>query len=493
MTLFKKFLPLLCLAALGLWLTGPAYAQDPPEGPLPTLDWQELPTEKFIIVYAQGVTLEGQPVDCPACGLAPAEYYATLVDEIYTDLAAVFNIELQTPLNLRLFPTEESYFQVNPLARESGGVVAHSMNDTEEIALALPRTEGWAEEDLTNNIRHEITHLFASALSNGKLNTGFQEGIAQYLEKPNEKTEKKQDLLRQAYEQQRLLTWAELDDAQKFYGDPQVAYPQAFSMVSFLIDRYGLANFITFIKTTANEPGYRSALESAYNIPADELEAEWLDYLPQYFDGRWQINAIYAYDLSRVIELVNKGAYTDAETELSAIITLLQTTEQTDTLAAAESLLTRIHQGHSAAAFADQSRAAIQAGNYVQAIELGHAAIAAYQQLGYLERIPEIQNHIHRANIGLEALDQLSQGEAMLNTLRFFEAEREIYQATVLLQSLGNQTAAQHGIELLQQSAQRQRMLAYALVTVGIAILLFNGLRRLFNRLSATPLEVELT
>jgi hypothetical protein len=272
-----------------------------------------------------------------------------------------------------------------------------------------------------------------------------------------------------------------------------VAYPQSLAIVSFLIDRYSFPTFIEFVKASAQEPGYRSALEAAYGKSADELEAEWLAYLPEYFDGRWQINALYAYDLSRVTQLVEKGAYTDAAAELTEIIALLETTDQHDRLAEAESLLARAHQGQAASALADETRLALEADDYALTIDKGQAAIAAYEQLGYRDRIPEIQLYIKRAEIGQQALARLDHGQQLLNSLHFFEAEAEIYEATKLLQSLQNQAAARRGEELLTQSARRQSLLAYAILAVGLAILLFNSLRRLINRFRANPLEVEFT
>jgi hypothetical protein len=272
-----------------------------------------------------------------------------------------------------------------------------------------------------------------------------------------------------------------------------VAYPQTLSVVSFLVDRYTFPTFVEFLKAVATEPGYRSAMQTAYGKSADELEAEWLAYLPEYFDGRWQINAIYTYDLSRVRELVAKAAYTDAATELTEIVTLLESTHQSDILAEAELLLAQAHQGQAAGALADEARQALQAGNYPLAIEQGNAAIAAYEELDYRERIPEIQVYIHRAELGQGALDQLSRGERLLTSFRFLEAEEQLHQATVLLQSLGNQAGAAQGQALLVKSAWQQSLLAYSLLGVGLAILIFNGLRRLINRFIADPLEMEFT
>ena len=489
LTLQKKLFRLFLLPIfLFVWFAGSASAQEPNDE-APLINWQELKTQNFIIVYAASV--EGLSDEECVCGIEEAEFYATFIDEIYQDLVAVFEVELETPINLRLFPTEESYYEVNPLAERITGVIAHALNNRAEIAIALPRTKSLSEEDIINNMRHELTHFFASLLSDSELNTGFQEGIAQYLEKPNDLTSYDPALLELAFEENRLLTWAALDKAEQVFKDPQVAYPQTLSMVSFLIDRYGFSSFIEFIKANATEPGYRSALETAYGKSADELETEWLTYLPEYFDGRWKINTIYAFDLTRVTTLVSGGAYSDAESELIEIIALLESTDQAETLAEAELLLARVHQGQAAAALTDEARQAVQANDYALAVSKGNAAIAAYEELGYRDRIPEIQDYIHRAEVGQEAIEQLQQGEALLDSFHFFEAEQQIHDATVMLQSLGNRTAAQQGAELLAESTRRQSFAAYGLLVVGAILLLINGLRRVLHWFSANPLEVE--
>lgn len=475
---------------LFIWLPGPIYAQQP-DRQTDSIDWRELKTEHFIIVYAERVP--GPLGRACACGIEEAERYAAFIDEIYNQLTVVFGVPLDTPINLRLFPTEQSYYEINPLAEQLTGVIAHALNSRDEIAIALPRTEKLPEEEIINTMRHELTHFFASYLSNGKLKAGFQEGIAQYLEKPGDRANYDPALLKLAFEEGRLLTWAQLDEATAVYSDPQVAYPQTLSIVSFLVDRYGLPDLLKFIKASAAEPGYRSALEVAYGQPADELEAAWLAYLPEYFESRWQINAVYKYDLSRVRQLVDKAAYTDAAAELAEIVKLLESTNQADTLAEAEALLARAHQGQAAAALANEARQALQADNYPLAIEKGQAAIIAYEGLGYRERIPEIQIYIHRAQTGQEALVQLEQGESLLGSLRFWEAENKIREATILLQSLDNTAASARGTDLLLQSNWQQSLLAYGLLAMGAALLVFNSLRRLINHFSAEPIEVEFT
>jgi hypothetical protein len=53
--LFKKSLTLLLLPILFLlWSAGPAYAQASDDQAI-TIDWRELETEKFLVVYAENV------------------------------------------------------------------------------------------------------------------------------------------------------------------------------------------------------------------------------------------------------------------------------------------------------------------------------------------------------------------------------------------------------------------------------------------------------
>jgi hypothetical protein len=489
--LIKRLCLLAVTSLLLLYFVSPVSAQSPLDGDPPKVEWREVDTEHFIIVYAERI--QGSSIFTCRCGADEARFYADFIDDTYDDLVGIFDTELETPINLRLFPTEESYFQVNPLARQITGVVAHALNNRAEIAIALPRTERLTEEEVANNVRHELSHFFASLLSDGNLNAGFQEGIAQYLEQPTEFAEYDPKILQQALDQGRLLSWGELDQPGRIWLDPQVAYPQALSMTAFLIDRYGFPRYVDFLAAHATEPGYRSAMQATYGKSADELEAEWLAYLPEYLAGRWQINAIYAYDLSRVTGLVEQGAYSDAEAELLEVIQLLEDTGQTDTIIEAERLLTQANQGRSAGMLAEEARSALQENDYPLTIDKANQAIALYEELGYRDRILELQVYIQRAEFGQDALTQLEKGRQMFSLLRVFEAESEIRAATVMLQSLNNDAAAAQGVALLNQIALQRSLLAYGMLLVGGLLLGANTIHRMFRRLTARPLELEYT
>jgi hypothetical protein len=309
---------LVALAIVLLLRPAAALAQDS--------EWLERRTERFAILYVDGDE-------------ATAESYAGFVDSLYDEISAIFGHRTKTPVMLRLYPTLERYQEANPLARGLTGVVAHADYRRHELVVILSETARQNGEEIQNNVRHELTHLVAAELSEDRLNVGFQEGLASYVERPAPELETRIASLQHAYDQNQLLAWSDLDDRDVVYRNPQIGYPQSMSVVAFLVERYSFAKLREFLAITARSSGYRSALERAYGVTPDELERQWLDWLPGYLAGGYKRNALTAYDLSGAEALLRQGRYDEAKNELETAIEWLRTTEQTDVLAQAEGLL----------------------------------------------------------------------------------------------------------------------------------------------------------
>jgi hypothetical protein len=277
-------------------------------------DWRERRTERFAILYIDG--------DEPT-----AERYAGFVDGIYDEVAAIFGHQTATPVTLRLYPTLELYQQINPLARGMQGIVAHADYRRHEVVVVLPQTAQQTPEEVQNNIRHELTHIVAAELSDDRLNVGFQEGLAQYVERPAPELETRIKLLQRAADRDLLLAWSELDDRDTVYRSPEVSYPESMSIVAFLIERYSFAKLLDFLTIAARSSGYRSALERAFAATPDELERQWRAWLPSYLAGGYKRNALSAYDLSGAEALLRQGRYADAKADLETAIEWLRTTQ----------------------------------------------------------------------------------------------------------------------------------------------------------------------
>lgn len=439
------------------------------------VEWRERRTAAFTILHA------------PENG-AEAERYASFVDTIYEELATVFSFRTATPLTLRLYPTSEDYYLVNPAARNVPGVVAHADFRRRELVVIVERTLQQTEDEVRNNVRHELAHIIAADLSGNRLNTGFQEGVAQYMERPSGEIERRILALRTIREQGRLLPWSALDDRAQVYAVPEVSYPQALSIVAFLVDRAGFAQLREFLVVSARSSGYRSALERAYGESPAALEAAWLDWLPSYLEGGYRRTALEAYDLGYARELVANGNYAAAEQELRQAIEWLERQEDTqppEVLAEARALLQRSEDGMRAEELAESARMALEQADYARAQELIAGARTVYERLGDERQNAVLAIYAERAARGIEASARLAQADSLARELRYPQARAAADIAAAEFAALGDDARHASALNLRATLDQRQRILGLALVVLGLIGVALS----LFGRVFSGPSE----
>ncbi len=439
-------------------------------------DWREYTTSHFIILHS--------PNDSTV-----AAQYAGFVDDIYEELAAIFSHRTATPLTLRLYPTLESYHAVNPLARNIPGVIAHADFRRREVVVIIPQTRDQSPEEVKNNVRHELAHIIASDMSGNRLNTGFHEGIAQYVEHPTPELERKMYALSVVRDQGRLLSWSDFEDRDKIYQQPEVSYPQALSVVAFLVERYGFAQFREFLTISARSNGYRTALERAYGVSPRELEEQWRDWLPSYIDSGYLRNTGSSYDLTYSQRLLEQGRYAEAQSELERALGLLRATiqgtpdeQQQQMLAEATYLQSRIEQGQRAELLATEARSALEGGNYAYADSLVQEAQRLYAELGDTRQSQVLVAYADRARRGQQADAQLAQAGDALRTLRLLQARANADAALVEFIALGDSQRAQQALSIRHTLDRWQRVAAVVLLAIGIIGLLASFLGRIYWR-----------
>ncbi len=426
-------------------------------------EWLEWTTEKFVILYTPG-------------NESIAQGYASFVDTIYEDVTTVFSYPIETPITLRLYPSYESYTAVNPLAPKLTGIVAHADFRHREVAVLLSATEQQSPEEVHNNVRHELTHIIVSQLSDNRLNTGFQEGIAQYMEQHVPNIDTKIQLLKLAREQGTLLEWSAFDDRQRVYGTPEISYPQTLSVVAFLIEQHGFGTFRNFLTMSARSSGYRSALERAYEVSPTDLEAAWLEWLPSYLEGGYRRNVLSSYDLSHARQLFEQGRYADAQQELQQAIAWLQSNQHNETSiesldatrAEAETLLNRSQEGLQAEELATQARTALEEADYARAIELIQQSRSLYAKLGDTRQERVLQIYAERAERGLQARKQLDEAITLAHELQYSQARDVSESAAAEFAELGDTSQFDKALELRHSLDSRQRLAGMVFVALGI-------------------------
>lgn len=438
-----------------------------------TSDWRERRTDYFSILY-----IEGSEAD--------VETYVGFVDALYDEITALFNHRTPAPITLRLYPTLERYYEVNPLARGLTGVVAHADFRRRELAVILEQTLRQTDVEVQNNIRHELTHLIASELSNNRLNVGFQEGIAQYMEKPAPELERKIQTLQLMLDRDVLLPWSALDSRDEIYGNPDIGYPQTLSVVAFLIERYSFPRFREFLGITASTSGYRSALERAFGASPSELERAWRAWLPGYVAGGYRVTAFSSVDLGYIEAMIRSGRYVDAQAELELARRWIETTGQLDKLAEIEQLAQRARFGQAAERLAQDARTALADGDYVLGADLTARAQMAYRELNDTRQDDVLAAYAAQAERGMRAAQILREAQVLAEGFRYPLARSTADQAAREYLALGDRARAEQALDIRGQIDQRQLLAGGVLMAIGF----FGIAISLVRRVTAREVEV---
>ncbi len=436
--------------------------------------WRERRTANFAILYPDGVE-------------TIAEEYAAFVDGVYDEISAIFSYPAPTPVILRIYPTMELYERINPLAAQIPGVVAHAHTGRREISVALPQTAGQSQEQIVNNVRHELTHIIAADLSGNKLTTAFQEGIAQYVEHPGPELDAKMRFMRQVIDQGRLLPWSELNRPGVAYSDPMVSYPQSYTMVAFLIQRDGMATFRRFMEASRTSSGYRAALEAAYGVSADQLEREWRAQLDAFVDGGYRDRAMGAFDLSQAKALIARGEYEAAIADLEAMTASLSRAGDAALAAEAEALLARASDGLRAQQLATEAKDALTRGEYEAAERAATEASALLEQLEQPRRREVVETYRELAAAGIAAQENLAQAHADLQTLHVSRARERLIEAYQTFTRLGDEDRATLTRIALRRMQRTETLAAVGLTILASLVLGWNVQRRINERGQTLP------
>jgi hypothetical protein len=447
---------LLGLLALALTVPPPAFAQDG--------SWNALPLGQFVVVYQKPFELDA---------LTFTAQFEPDVNDAYSELSALYATELDPPITIRLYPDADTFQQLNALVPNLGEGVYHAHSGAREIALVAPfPPDLFNTEAIVNVIRHELNGLFLYQLSDGRLPGGLEVGVNQYVERPGAHTEASLDKIEAAYVNGQLLGWADVADGPWVYVDHEVAYPQSLSIAAFLIDSYGYAKLIDFVRAIPDAGGYRAALAQVYGRPLDRLEQDWLAYLPDYLGARWQSNVLFNYDLQPFAEALEQRAYTQVMRGLEVVIPFLEATGQLDKARDASVLQSAAVQGVAAGEMVKAMRDALLTGAYTDTLDLGELARATYLPLYDETRLAEISDYELRAQEILELRARLDSAEAQAAAGQLDQAEARLLKAGTRLQALGDSAGALRAQQLLDAiRAQRAGAARWAIIVAAAIVL----------------------
>lgn len=418
-----------------------------------------LSTNYFTIFYPQGEE-------------KAAAWYAGFVDEVDSAVSDMLGSQPLAGLKLRLYATEAEYTAANPLAEAHPGIMAHAVPELREVGVAVERLRQMPPELARESFRHEMTHVVAGALSNNKLPVGLQEGLAQYNELSATRGQEVATLLRAAQAKgAKFLTWGQLNDGPTFARSIDLAYPQSYSVMAFLAEKYGMAAYGRLLKGLRSKAGLQSAFTAAYGLPMEKLEAEWLDYLPVFLTYGWQLNLFQAYDLGPAQALYNAGQYKAAQEAFARSERLyrdLGKESKADEIAAMKQ---KAAQAQGATDLNAAARKALEAHDYAQAQEAAGKGGAAYTNL----KLPGTQpaSTAELAARGLAGVELLASARKRMDSWDLAASEQQARQAGAILATLGDDARVADANSILYTVWLWRRLVGFAALAVGsLAVLL---------------------
>lgn len=138
---------------------------------------------------------------------------------------------------------------------------------------------------LSHSLKHELTHSFIRAITNGRCPTWLNEGIAQ-LEEPRS-ARSQGSRLAVLYSSQHNIPLNQLEAPFLQFSDDEahVAYAQSLIAVEYIRDTYGMTQLMDIVKRLGEGQSTESALRATIHSGYGQLEQELTAYLKHTYGG----------------------------------------------------------------------------------------------------------------------------------------------------------------------------------------------------------------
>lgn len=427
-------------------------------------EWVERRTEHVLLRFAPNDAVE-------------VDWYEGFVEDVYRYVSEVFDQEPQPGIVVTFYSDEAAYSEANPLAGRDEGVLAHARLDTREVGLALFRLRRQSETLRRDAVSHELTHVVLGEMSNNKLTIGFHEGLAQYVEREVDQRSRLARLLRRGVDGQRLLSFEDLNRQRSFLARAAVAYPQSYSVVAFLSERYGFGHLVRMVNALQDDISLDEAARRAFGRSLSELEAEWQLFVPGFINGGWGRNDLDLWEMAEPRRLLAEGRYTEAQDGFQRAERLFADLGRVEKLEQARAHLRQSWSALEATDLGQRGAAALEVHDYATATGLLGQAATLWSSVGDAGRRDVAESGLGQARRGEEAMDRLEQARALLAAWQIPSARARAVEAGTAFAELGDVRRTDEAGAVLEEAQAFQTRLgaaavgggAVGLTTIGLA------------------------
>lgn len=476
---WRLFQPFLILAMAIASLVSPALAV---RASAQSTGESTLATRYFTIIY-------------PAGEEESAKWYAGFVDEMNASVCEMFGHDPLTGLTLHIYATEADYIAANPIAADHAGIMAHAIPGQLEVGVAVERLRQVEPEIARESFRHEMTHVIAGELSGQNLPIGFQEGLAQYNELSVSRAQGSAQLLQNTQDAGRpFLSWYDINDRFIFSQTPELAYPESYSMMAFLIETYGMGDFADFFSKLNAGVDWTTAMQDSFGLSMRRAERAWRSWLPSFLEEGWKTNLLSYYDLTPGIVLYEAGKFNDAVDHFTHSEALYTQLGRDSRAAAARDYLEKAQRAGEAEVDATGARQSLEAYDYSTAFSGAEKAKSTFTDLGLATHIEASDQTLQLARKGMAAVEQLDSARKRAASFDFVGARTDARSAGQTFGELGDSSRATQATQLVSDLARYSTYLGFGVLAAGAAALLVGailGVRRIRKVTAPAPTTLQ--
>ena len=326
-------------------------------------------------------------------GISAEDFAAAYSIELTTaleELLLFLNVpEAQQPVRIDVFSDIAAYqAAVDEIIRvdlEGQIAIADSPNAT--ILLPIDSFRSLTSLDAENQLRHALSHVVAGWASGFNIPRGFDEGLAQYVEKPNLPVQARLAAFVQAASQEgKLTSWSNLNRATPL-DDDDIERAQSYSMVAYLIQHQGLPDLWQFLEELKNAETWRDAMNVAFApTTSDQIERQWKEDIPAWAAGDWRSNLMTGFNLEPARQQLARGNFEGAASALEISEQLLRDVHAPELAAEVATLKDQARVGDLAETKMAEAQQALEQFVYDRA-----AAAVAQAEEQYAQLPPEIR------------------------------------------------------------------------------------------------------
>jgi len=403
-------------------------------------------------------------------------WYADVAEQAYKDVMDVFGNALQESqvqprarIVISLYGDDDAYAEANPVAAREEGVLGHANPVAGEIGIGVARLRERSEQTRRDSLRHELTHVVLGDLSNQHLPIGFQEGIAQYLERDLDQRRRFARTLRRGIEEGQLLHLLDLNRQRPFLSRAPLAYPESYAVVVYLAEQYGFGQVIKLVEATRDADTLDDATQRAFNHSVSDLEAEWQAFLPGFLDQGWGRNDLDLWDLAQPRQQLADGQYADALANLERAERMFTSVGRADRAELARTEIARAQAGLDATTLTQNGTAALAVFEYDTAADLLTQAERRWQDAGNAQQSDQVSQAAAQARDGQAAVTELAEARRQLDGWHFQEADDLAFAAGQALAERGDATRTQEARQVMADVRQVRTQLGLAIIGSGVA------------------------